>query len=80
MTIKLRVEIVVDVDAHDFVEAAEHQATLQAFGAKLRADYPAASMKITERRGTRMIRIKPAPPLQRSSAVKPYAPRRHAAT
>ena len=79
MSLKLRVEITVDIEAHDFVEAAEHQSILQAYGEKLRSDYPQASITIKERRGYRLTRKKPSAPLQRSSVVKPYADRRRAA-
>lgn len=69
---RLRVEITVDIEAKDFVEAAEHQKVLEAYQAQLRSDYPATNMVIKERRMQRLTPQKPAPPLRRLRVVKPY--------
>lgn len=80
MTLKLRVQFTIDIEAIDFVEAAEHQRVLQGFAAKLLEDYPLAAMHIKERRLPRLVQQKPSPPLGRSRVVTPYASRRHAKT
>ena len=79
MTLKLRIQFTVDIEAGDFVEAAEHQRILQAFEAKLLKDYPQAAMKIKERRHPRLAPKKPSPPLGRGPSIMPYARRRRAA-
>jgi hypothetical protein len=50
---RLRAQIVVDIDAGDFVEAAEHQNALRSYLAEIQARYPAASMTMRERRERR---------------------------
>mgnify|MGYP001546083655 CR=1 FL=1 len=58
MTLKLRVQFTIDIEAIDFVEAAEHQRVLQGFAAKLIEDYPLAAMHIKERRLPRLVQQK----------------------
>lgn len=50
---RLRAQIVVDIDAGDYVEAAEHQSTLQRFLQDIQTRYPGASLSMRERRERR---------------------------
>lgn len=50
---KLRAVITVEIDAGDFVEAAEHQQRLEGLLADLRAAYPHARLAFQERRQRR---------------------------
>ena len=50
---RLRVQIIVDIDAGDYVEAAEHQNTLQRYLHNIQAQYPDASLTMRERRERR---------------------------
>ncbi len=50
---KLRAVITVDIDAADFVEAAEHQQRLEGLLADLNAAYPHARLAFQERRQRR---------------------------
>jgi hypothetical protein len=50
---RLRAQIVVDIDAEDYVEAAEHQSALQQYLQEIQARYPNASMTMRERRERR---------------------------
>jgi hypothetical protein len=75
MSLKLRVAFTIDIDAEDFIAAAEQQRVLQAFEAQLREVYPQAAMKIKERRQRRLVHQKAAPPLERRTTLKPYAGR-----
>lgn len=47
---KLRAQIVVDIDAENYMEAAEHQRHLEAFLEHVRARYATAQLLIRERR------------------------------
>ena len=47
---KLRAQIVVDIDAENYVEAAEHQRQLEVFLEQVRARYATAQLLIRERR------------------------------
>jgi len=47
---RLRAQIVVDIDADDYVEAAEHQNTLQRYLTDIQSRYPNASLSMRERR------------------------------
>jgi hypothetical protein len=49
-TLHLRAEIVVELEAADFVEAAAHQNRLETLMAQLRDVYPHAKLQIRERR------------------------------
>ena len=75
MTLKLRVEITLEIEALDFIEAAGHQKSLQAFELGLRAEYPTAVMTIKERRSPRLVSKSPTKPLQRSGVLSSYADR-----
>jgi hypothetical protein len=50
---RLRAQIVVDIDAGDYVEAAEHQRLLQQYLEDIQARYPDASLTMRERRERR---------------------------
>jgi hypothetical protein len=58
-TIRLRVTISVDVEATDFLEAAEHQKRLQTYLSSLRNEYPEASLAVRDRRAPRAERARP---------------------
>ena len=75
MALKLRVEITLEIEAMDFIEAAEHQRTLQVFEQGLRNEYPSAVMTIKERRAPRLVSKSPTKPLQRSGLLSSYADR-----
>ena len=47
---KLRAQIVVDIDAENYVEAAEHQRHLELFLEHVRARYATAQLQMRERR------------------------------
>ena len=50
---RLRAQIIVDIDAGDYVEAAEHQNTLLRYLRDIKAQYPDASLTMRERRERR---------------------------
>lgn len=50
---KLRALITIDVEAVDFVEAADHQRRIQELMEALQASYPAADLTFRERRSSR---------------------------
>jgi hypothetical protein len=50
---RLRAQIIVDIDARDYVEAAEHQNTLQRYLDAIKANYPGATLNMRERRERR---------------------------
>ena len=50
---RLRAQIVVDLNAGTYIEAAEHQSLLQEFLKGLQGRYPKASLTIRERRERR---------------------------
>lgn len=58
---RLRAQIVIDIDAGDYVEAAEHQNTLQHYLRDIQAQYPDASLTMRERRERRHDGLAPAP-------------------
>ena len=75
MTLKLRIDISIEIEAEDFIEAAGHQAAIQAHVEAMQADYPQATMTIRERRGPRMTPVKRTAKLRRSGVLQPYAER-----
>ena len=50
---RLRAQIIVDIDAADYVEAAAHQSALQRHLEQIQETYPNASMSMRERRERR---------------------------
>jgi hypothetical protein len=47
---RMKAEIALEVDASDFIEAAEHQKKLELFLATLKELYPGAELRFWERR------------------------------
>jgi len=80
MGLKLRTEISIEIEADDFIDAAEHQRKLQLFMNSLRSDYPEAEMVIRERRGPRLKPVQRSERLRRTQAVTPYKDLPSAAT
>jgi hypothetical protein len=50
---RLRALITIDIDADDYVDAADHQRRLQTLVEAIQADYPQASLQLRERRARR---------------------------
>jgi len=50
---KLRAELVIDILADGYVDAADHQRSIEDFLAPLRVKYPGAKLSIKERRERR---------------------------
>jgi hypothetical protein len=76
--LRLRAQLVVDVEAANFLEAAEHQARLERLVAELAQAYPQASLTIRERREPRLKPQKTPERPRRSNVVIEYASRRRA--
>lgn len=51
--VKLRVTISIDIDARDYLEAAEHQKKIESYLSSVQAEYPGAEILVKERRGPR---------------------------
>lgn len=49
--LRLKVQLALEIDADDFIEAANHQRQLEDILASMRRLYPLARLIITERRG-----------------------------
>jgi hypothetical protein len=64
--VKLRVTISIDIDAEDYLEAAEHQKKIQTYLASVQAEYPEAAILVKERRG-------PRPEISASRAVRVHS-------
>lgn len=79
MTLKLRIDITVEIEAADFIEAAGHQGAFQHHLNALQSEYPQAAMTIRERRGPRLSPVKRSEKMRRSGALQPYAERRREA-
>jgi hypothetical protein len=76
LTLKLRVDISIEIEAADFIEAAGHQAAFQRHLSELHAEYPQAVMTIRERRGPRLTPVKRSEKLRRSGVLHQYVDRR----
>jgi hypothetical protein len=48
--VKLRLTIVIDIDAADYLEAADHQKKIEKHLTTLRIDYPSAAVAVRQRR------------------------------
>jgi hypothetical protein len=59
--VRLRVTVTIDIDATDFLEAAEHQKRVEKFLGAVQGEYPSAFVSVKQRR--------------RPSADGPAAPR-----
>ena len=71
--LKLRVEVMLEIEAEDFIAAAEHQRVLEAHVEQLRKLYPQVRMVLRERRGPRLQTGKRPGPPKRRTGVAPYA-------
>lgn len=73
---RLRATIVIDVEAADFVEAADHQRMIEACVVDLKARYGEVSLDFREsrtaRRGRRRTPTRLAPPPQLPVRMRPY--------
>ena len=73
---KLRATIVIDIDAADFVEAADHQRTIEGFLIDLKRNYGDAAVDFRESRTTRPGRQKTPsrllPQNQALGRMRPY--------
>lgn len=68
---RLRAQIMVELSAEDFVEAADHQHRLAEFLGDLKRVYPNAELTIRERRERKPERIAvPVPEALRSTGVR----------
>ncbi len=66
---KLRAQIVVDIDAKNYVEAAEHQRHLELFLEHVKSRYAAAQLQFRERRERREYQPAEAPVTPRNIHV-----------
>ena len=66
--ISLRVAIILDVDAADYKEAAEHQDRIQAFLDSLKQIYPSAELSFRQRRN--LAHREPSELTSRSAALR----------
>jgi len=76
MTLKLRIDISIEIEAADFIEAANHQGAMQRYVESMHGDYPQVVMTIKERRGPRLTPVKRPEKLRRSGVLQHYADRR----
>lgn len=58
---KLRAQIIIDIDAENYPEAAEHQRQLEAILENVKSLYEAAELQIRERRERRAYRSSETP-------------------
>lgn len=72
--VKLRAEILIEVDADDFVVAADHQRRIEGILKEVRENYPQASLTLRERKERSAARrIRPEQPVQdRSGRIHEY--------
>ena len=75
-TLRLRAEITIDLDAADFLEAAEHQRRIEELIESVRREYSQATFAFRPRRGPR--NKKATAPAQRNGDIKHYTGRLHA--
>jgi hypothetical protein len=68
----LRATITIDVEAADYLEAAEHQKRLETHMAEIRADFPAASIVLNERRRPAAEPTEPRKLYERSGRLNTY--------
>ncbi len=48
--VRLRVTVTIDIDAADFLEAAEHQKRVEKYLNTVQSEYPSASLAVKQRR------------------------------
>lgn len=75
-TLRLRAEITIDLDAADFLEAAEHQRRIEQLIESVRREYNQATFAFRPRRGPR--NKKAVSGAQRDGEIKHYTGRLHA--
>ena len=75
-SLRLRAEITIDLDAADFLEAAEHQRRIEELIESVRQEYSQATFAFRPRRGPR--NKKGATPTARPAEIKHYTGRLHA--
>jgi len=78
MLSKLRAIITFEIEAGDFVAAAEHQRRLEDLMDMLRREYPTAELEMRERRRARLSAPPPSAGLRRGAEVIQYRERRRA--
>lgn len=74
--LRLRAEITIDLDAADFLEAAEHQRRIEELIESVRQEYSQATFAFRPRRGPR--NKKNVAAAQRAPEIKHYTGRLHA--
>ena len=76
---RLRAHITIDIDANDFIAAADHQRAVQAMLDQVQDLYPQAKLEFRERRDRTDVRPRQeSPPLRQSTgAVHRYLEVRH---
>lgn len=72
--LKLRAEIIIEIDAEDFVVAADHQRCIEGILREVKENYPQASLIFRERKERSAARrIRPEQPVQqRSDRIHTY--------
>lgn len=68
----LRATITIDVEAADYLEAAEHQKRIEAHMAEIRSDFPGAAMLLNERRRPAVEPAEPRRLYERSGRLNTY--------
>ena len=71
--VRLRATITIDIEAADFVEAADHQRRLEIMLGDFKREYHQATLQFRERR-ERSGRPEPAPVTKRSGRLHVYLP------
>jgi len=73
---RLRAEIVIEIEAGDFVVAAEHQRRVETLHAAVREAYPQACMTLRERKertAARQVQAEPPAVLHQTGRLNAYA-------
>jgi hypothetical protein len=71
--LKLRAQIIIDIDAEDFIAAADHQRRIAQILAELKRDYSQAELSFRERRPRSFGPSAPPMPVrQRTGALHQY--------
>jgi hypothetical protein len=76
MTLKLRMDTFIEVEAADFVETADYQGAVQRCAETMHSESPEIATTIKTRR-RRLTPVKHPEKLRRSGAVHRYVDRRH---
>jgi hypothetical protein len=72
---KIRAEIIIELNAADFIDAAEHQRRIEELHGAVAAAYPDAVLHLRERRERKIARriFEPRPVLHQTGRVNEYA-------